>query len=173
MSRENGGEPHGFVAKLAADRQLRVRRKVALREQKVEDLVHGREPRAVLLAGQIRGAGRMFPQMAARSTKALVDIGFGGKQLKRDFPNAEPAEAFQGEHELRFDGDHLVAADEEHPQQVVPQLRRQEALRIVLRSTDLFRWVLFEDPAAGHPLAQLSHEAVVRHAKEPGRRIVR
>ena len=69
--------------------------------------------------------------------------------------------------------DRVVAADKEHPQQVVPHLPRQVDLRTVLRSTDVYPCDFLQDAAAARSLAQLSQKVVVRHPKEPGRRIVR
>jgi hypothetical protein len=127
----------------------------------------------MLLTGKLPKTTRQFPQTAAGSTEAFVHIGFAGKQPERNLANIETTEGLQSQDELRFHGDCFVAADKEHPQQVVPHLPRQEDLRTVLRSTDVFHCVLLQDATAGRSLAQLSHEMVVRHPKEPGPRIVR
>src|SRR5882757_8357010 len=108
----------------------------------------------------------MLAQMAAGSTEAFVYVRFAGKQPQRNLPDIEAAEGLQSEHQLRFHGARLVAADEQHPQQIVPHLPREEDLRTVLRSTDVFLCVLLQDATAGRSLTQLPHEAVVRHPKE-------
>ena len=55
---------------------------------------------------------------------------------------------------------------------VVLHLTGQKGLRTVLRSSHVFGPVLVQDATATGSPAQLSHEIVVRHSKEPGRRIV-
>src|SRR5260370_178488 len=67
----------------------------------------------------------------------------------------------------------LVTADKEHPQEILPDLTRQEDLWIVLQCADVFFYILLENATAARSPAQLSHKVVVCHPKEPSRRIVR
>jgi len=61
--------------------------------------VYGRQSRGILLAGKLPGVKRKLPQTAAGSTEAFVDVGFAGKQSKRDFPNFEAARVLQSQHQ--------------------------------------------------------------------------
>src|SRR5712691_6289663 len=98
--RQDGSQPYRFVAKLPTDSHLPVGREVALREYKVQDLVYGRQSRGILLAGKLLGAKRKFPQTAAGSTEAVVDVVFAGKQSKRNLANTEAAEGLESQHQL-------------------------------------------------------------------------
>src|SRR5260221_327056 len=104
----------------------------------------------------------MFPQAAAGSTEALVDVGFAREQPLRNLTNVEAAEGLQSQRQLRLHGDRLVAADKQHPKQVVTALPRQQDLRNVLRKIEALCAALLQDSAAPRSLAQVSDEVVVR-----------
>src|SRR5258708_1771363 len=173
MFRQNGSQPYRFVAEFATNSHLCVGREVALCEYKVENPMDGRQSGGILLASKLLGAKRKFPQTAAGSTEAFVDVGFAGKQSQRNFPNTEAAEGLESEHQLGFHGYRLVTADKQHPQKIVPDLTRQKDLWNVLQDADVFSCVLLQDATVAGTPAQLSHQVVLRHSKDPGRRIVR
>jgi hypothetical protein len=90
-----------------------------------------------------------------------------------ELSNVEAAEGLQSEHQLRFHGNCVVAADKKHPEQIVCHLSCEEGLHTVARRADAFAGVLLQNAKPAGLLAQLSHQIVVRHSKEPGRRIGR
>ena len=134
--------------------------------------MHRREARGVLLGGKLVDAWRNLSQAVAGPLEALVDIGLAAEEAQGDLPNVEAAKGLEGQDQLRLRRDRVIAADEQHPEQVVLHLTGQKGLRTVLRSSHVFGPVLVQDATATGSLAQLSHEIVVRHSKEPGRRIV-
>jgi hypothetical protein len=79
--------------------------------------VHGRQSRGALLSAWLSNARRELAQSIAGSSETLVDIRFAGEQPMRDLADAETTEGLQRQHQLRFLGDRVVAANEEHPQQ--------------------------------------------------------
>src|SRR5712664_3264198 len=95
MFGQNGSQPYRFVAELPTDSHLRVGREVALGEYKVQDLMYGRQSRGILGGGKLPGAKRKFPQTAASPTETFVDVGFAGKQSKRNLPNTKAAEGLE------------------------------------------------------------------------------
>src|SRR5436190_22681971 len=174
MLRQDRCEAHRFVTQLAANGHVCARRKVALGEQEVQDAVDRREPRGPLTGRQLPDSKGQLAQSDARASEPLIDVGFAREQPQRDLPNVETAQGLQRQHELRFDGDGLVAADEQHLQQAVLHFSRKEDVRAVVRSLlGIFRRAFFQDSLPMRSLAQLSHELVVRHPKKPRRRVVR
>jgi len=111
-----------FVTELLAEGRLRARGKVSLREQQVRHRLNSWQPRGELLRRQPIELDRPGSQLTTRSLETLVDIVLCREQTLRDLSHTETAEHLQGEHDLRFNGQGLVAANEEHAQQVVLDL---------------------------------------------------
>jgi hypothetical protein len=117
--REDVGQPYRFGAELTTDGRVRVRGEVALREDEIEDRAHAGETRRVLLTRELVRGRWPRSQALARSTEAFVDIGFAGEQPSRDLPHFKAAQDLQGQDDLRFRRDRVVATDEQHAEQVV------------------------------------------------------
>ena len=134
--RQQRRQPDGLVAQLAADRLLGVRGEVALVEEQVEHRVHAGQPGPQRLERRRLEVGRRLAQPVARARQPLVHVRFGGEQPQRDLRGAEAAQRLQRQHQPGFPRNGVVAADEEHPQQVVPDLAGEIRRRRPLAAFD-------------------------------------
>lgn len=66
MGRQDRREPPGFL-EITPDRVVGVRGEVAFREERVEDRLHGREPRGELLVREIGGEQGRLPRRRSRA----------------------------------------------------------------------------------------------------------
>ncbi len=98
-----------------------------------------------------------------------MHVRLGEEQPQRDLRGAEATERLEREHQPRVARHRLVAADEQHSQQVVTHLgieaRRQG---LIAR----FTYDAFEDPRAPGVVAQRLEHVIVRDAVEPRRGVV-
>src|SRR5262245_29216114 len=114
MLDEDLRQPLRLVAKLPTYRLLGMGRQVSLREQQIEDRLHGGQPRRELLRREIVGIERKVPEPSPGATESFVYVRLGDEEARRDLANVETAQRLQRDHELRLDGDRVVAADEQH-----------------------------------------------------------
>lgn len=91
--------------------------------QNVEDLLNGREPGGVLLLAESIEWQRPFLEAGSRACKPFAYVGFVHEQPMRDLVHVETAERLERQHSLRFNGQVLIAAHEQHSQQVILDLR--------------------------------------------------
>jgi hypothetical protein len=112
--------------------------------------------------------GRGLAEPGPGPGQALVDVRFGGEEPQRDLRRAEAAQCPQGQDQPGFPRDDVVAADEEHPQQVVLHLACETCGdRVVALAGDPFGGPL-EDPQSARFPPQLPHQPVVGHPIQPG-----
>ena len=81
--------------------------------------MHSGEARRELLTRELHGQQRRFSEPSTRTGEPLVDVGFRQEEPLGDLTDVEPAQGLEREDELGFDGDRVVAAHEEHPEEIV------------------------------------------------------
>src|SRR5712692_4118893 len=171
--RQEGGQPDGLLAQVPADRLLVMRRQVALIEKEVKHRVYAGEPRAQGIKWRRLKAGRNLTQPFAGTRQALVHVCFAGEQPQRDFRGAESAQNLQRQNQPGFPGNGVVAADEEHPEQVVPHLAPEIGCRRELVPCGTVVGCLLQYPESTGFSPQVPDQAVVGHPVEPGTGVFR
>src|SRR5262249_54022372 len=82
----------------------------------------------------------------------------------------ESAQRLERNDQLRLDGYRVVAADEQHPEEVVANVPGQRCRRLARRRVRALAAALRHQTIAARPLAKLPDDVVVGHAEEPRRR---
>ncbi len=100
-----------------------------------------------------------------------MHVRLGGEQSQRDLAGAEAAQGLERQHQPRFLRHALVAADEQHAQEIVVHLGGEARCHGSLeRRVSIVR--TFEDARASGVAAQHVEDVVVRGAIQPRARIV-
>src|SRR5882724_6465001 len=126
MLDEHARQPDRLVAQLAPDDAVRLRGAVSLVEEQIEHLENARNPLFELRQRGHVELGATFPQPRARTLQALVDRIRTLKEAQRDLLRAESAERLERQRELGVVGNLTIRAEEEHSQEIVLELRRQD-----------------------------------------------
>src|SRR5467141_3538827 len=126
MLDEHARQPNRLVAQLAPNHAVWLRGAVSLAEEQIEHLEDARN--ALFELGQRRHVelGATFTQTRARTLQTLVDRVGTLKEAQRDLVRAESAQRLQRQRELRVVRDPGIGAEEEHSQEIVLELRRQD-----------------------------------------------
>src|SRR5882672_12864514 len=89
---------------------LCMRREVALREQEVEDRLHGGQPKRELLRREVVGLERKLPKPTTGAAEPFVHVCLAGEEPLGNLTNVETAQRLQRDHQLGLDGDRVIAA---------------------------------------------------------------
>src|SRR5262249_27707300 len=118
MLRKQASQPNGLQTQIAAD-DLPMRRVIARVEEQVDDGVHATQARLERTAFGCLRVDLELTQTVSGALQALAHVGFAEEERRSDLAHAKAAQGLEREHELRFDGDPLVATYAEQRQCVV------------------------------------------------------